>query len=97
MCTSSLSVSVSHRAVGDFMSRPAAACHPAEGKSDMSSSLLPSIKPEEKQIDAGQLAHFAPGLLKWKVTGSRTCQHCSSREGEGSVSGTACCDKSRVS
>lgn len=61
---------MSHPVVGDFMSRPAAACHPAEGKSDMSSSLLPSIKPEEKQIDAGQFFHFAVGSLKWKVPGS---------------------------
>lgn len=46
------------------MSRPAAVCHPAEGKSDMSSSLLPSIKPEEKQIDAGQLFSFSCVLIK---------------------------------
>lgn len=32
---------VSHPVVGDFMSRPAAACHPAVGKSDISSSPCP--------------------------------------------------------
>ncbi len=61
-----------HPVVGDFMSRPAAACHPAEGKSDISSSLLPSIKPEEKQIDARRLFHSAAGSLKWKITGGVT-------------------------
>jgi len=80
---------VSHPAVGDFMSRPAAACHPVRGKSDMPSSLLPStIKPEEKQIDAGQHAHFALGLLKWKITGHTLYQHCSSPGEGGPITGT---------
>lgn len=43
-----VSLCVSHPVVGDFMSRPATACHPAVGKSDISSYLLPSINPEKK-------------------------------------------------